>query len=91
MADPLFLGGDDVTGHDRQHRPVHRHRHAHGVQWDPVEQDLGVLDAVNRDPGLADIAFHARMIGVIAAVRGQVKGDAQPFLAAGKSAAVEGI
>jgi hypothetical protein len=34
----LFLGGDDVQRHHRQHRAVHGHRHRHLVERDAVEQ-----------------------------------------------------
>jgi hypothetical protein len=47
---------DDVAGQDRQHRAVHGHRHRHLVERDAVEQDLHVLDRVDRDAGLADVA-----------------------------------
>ncbi len=40
----LLLGRDDVEGHDRQHGPVHGHRHGHLVERDPVEENLHVLD-----------------------------------------------
>jgi hypothetical protein len=38
VLDALFLGGDDVERHDRQHGAVHGHRHAHLVERDAVEQ-----------------------------------------------------
>jgi hypothetical protein len=36
----LLLGGDDVEGHDGQHRAVHGHGHRHLIQRDAVEQDF---------------------------------------------------
>ena len=88
---PLLFRGDDVQGHDRQHGAVHRHRDAHLVERDAVEQHPHVVDAVDRHAGHADVAGDARMIGVVAAVRGQIEGDAQAHLAGGQVAAVEGV
>ena len=45
-----------------------------------VEQPRHVLDAVDRDPGLADLALGARMVGVEAHLRRQVEGGRQPGL-----------
>ncbi len=87
----LLFARHDETGQDRDHRAVHRHRHADLVQRDAVEQDLHVLDAVDRHTGLADIAHHARMIAVIAAVRGQIEGDRHALLTGRQIAAVEGV
>ena len=89
--DPLLLGGDDVEGHDRQHRAVHRHADAHLVERDAVEQHFHVLDAVDRDARLADVADDARMVAVVAAVGGEIEGDAEPLLPGGEVAAVEGV
>ena len=58
----LLLGGDDVARQHRQHGAVHGHRHAHLVERDAVEQDLHVLDGIDRHTGLADVADDARMI-----------------------------
>ena len=88
---PLLLARDDVEGHDRQHRAVHGHADRHLAQRNAVEQQFHVLDAVDRDPGLADIARHARMVAVVAAVGGEVEGDAQALLPGGKVAAIEGV
>ena len=90
-GDALLLGRDDVAGEHRQHRAVHRHRDADLVERDPVEQDLHVLDRVDRHAGLADVAGHARMVAVVAAVGRQVEGDADALPAAGQRLAVEGV
>jgi hypothetical protein len=87
----LLFGGDDVAGEDRQHRAVHRHRHRHLVERDAVEQDLHVFDRVDRHAGLADVAGHARMVGVVAAVGGEVEGDRHALAAGGERLAVEGV
>jgi hypothetical protein len=56
-----------------------------------VEQDLHVLDRVDRHAGLADVAGHARMVGVVAAVGRQVEGDRHALAAGGERLAVEGV
>ncbi len=56
LGDPLLLARDDEHRQHRQHRAVHGHRDRHLVERDAVEQDLHVLDAVDRHAGLADIA-----------------------------------
>ena len=71
----LLLGGDDVAGQHRQHGAVHGHRHRHLVERDAVEEDLHVLDGVDRHAGLADVADDARVVGVVAAMGGQVEGN----------------
>ncbi len=90
-AHALFLGGDDEPGEHRQYRAVHRHRHAHLVERDAVEQDLHVLDRVDRDAGLADIAGDARVVAVVAAVGRQIEGDRQPHLPGLEVVAVEAV
>ena len=89
--DALLLGRHDVEREDRQHRAVHRHRHAHLVQRDAVEQLAHVVDRVDRDAGHADVADHPRVVAVVAAVGGQVEGDRQALLARGQVAPVEGV
>ncbi len=88
-ADALLLGCDDVAGEHRQHRAVHGHRDRDLVERDRVEQDLHVLDAVDRDAGLAHIARDARMVAVVAAVGRQVERDADALPAGGERLAVE--
>ena len=73
---PLLLGRDDVERQHRQHGAVHRHRDAHLVQRDAVEELPHVEDRVDRHARHADVADHARVVGVVAAVGGQVEGDA---------------
>ena len=79
-GDALLLARDDVAREHRQHRAVHRHRHRHLVERDAVEEDLHVLDRVDRDAGLADVADDARVVAVVAAVGGEVEGDRQAHL-----------
>ena len=89
LGDALLLRGDDVAGEYRQHRAVHRHRHADLVERDAVEEDLHVLDRVDRHAGLADVAGDARMVAVVAAVRRQVEGDRHALAARSERLAVE--
>ncbi len=88
---PCSSAGDDVAGEHRQHRAVHRHRHGHLVERDAVEEDLHVLDRVDRDAGLADVADDARVVAVVAAVRREVERDRQTHLPGGEVLAVEGV
>jgi hypothetical protein len=85
----LFLGRDDVAGEHRQHGAVHGHRHAHLVERDAVEQDLHVLDRIDRHAGLADVADHPRMIGIVAAMGGEIEGHRQAHLAGREIGAIE--
>jgi hypothetical protein len=87
----LFLGGDDVKSQHRQHRAVHGHRHAHLVERNAVEEGAHVENAVDRHTGHAHVAGDSRVIAVIAAVRGEVEGDAQALLPGSEVAAVEGV
>ena len=89
--DPLLLGRGDVERQHRQHRAVHRHADAHLVERDAVEQRARVVDRVDRDAGHADVAAHPRVVGVVAAVGGQVEGDAQALLPGREVAPVERV
>ncbi len=80
LCHPLLLRRHDEHRQHRDHRPVHGHRHAHPVERNPIEQDFHVLDTIDRHPGLADIADHARMIAVISPMRRQIERDRQPLL-----------
>ena len=87
----LLFGRNDVTSKDRQHRAVHGHRNGNLVERNTVEENLHVFDRVDRHAGLADVADDARIIGVIATVRGQVESDRDPLTAGGQRLAIEGI
>ena len=85
-----------LTRHDeaRQHghdRAVHRHRDRHLIERDLVEEDLHVLDGVDRDAGLADVARHARMVRVVAAMGREIEGHREALLARGEVRPVEGV
>ena len=87
----LLFGRHHVAGQHRQHGAVHGHGDADLVQRNLVEQDLHVLHRVNRHAGLADVAGHARMVGVVAPVGGQVERHRHALPAGGQRLAVEGI
>ncbi len=89
--DALLFRRDDVERHDRQHRAVHRHRHGHLIERDLVEEDLHVLDRVDRHAGLADIAAHTLVVGVVAAMRREIERHRQALLPGGEIAPVEGV
>ena len=87
----LLLGGHDVEGEDRQHRAVHRHRHRHLVERDAGEQRAHVVDRIDRDPGHADIARDAGVVGIVAPVGGEVEGHRQALLPGREVAPVERV
>ena len=87
----LFLARHDVERHDRQHRAVHGHRHGHLVQRDAVEERPHVIDRVDRHARHADIARHAGMVRIIAAMGGEIEGDGQSHLPGRQVPPVEGI
>ena len=87
----LFFGRDDVERQHRQHRAVHGHRHAHLVERDAGEQRAHVVDRIDGDARHADVAGHARMIAVVAAVGGEIEGDGEALLPGGEIAPVEGV
>ena len=73
------------------HGAVHGHRHGRRGQRDAVKERLHVLNRVDGHAGHADVAFHARVVRVVAAVRGEVKGHAQALLARRQVRAVKGV
>ena len=87
----LLLRRHNVERHDRQHRAVHGHRDRHLVQRNLVEENLHVLDRIDGHAGLAHVAHHALVVGIVAAMRRQIEGDRQPFLSRGQVAPVEGV
>ena len=84
LVDALLLGGDDEGREHGQHRAVHRHRHRHLVEGDAVEEDLHVLDGVDRHARLAHIADDAGMVAVVAAMGGEIEGHRQAHLPAAR-------
>ncbi len=87
----LFQGGHNIKGHDGKDGAVHGHGNRHLVERDLVEQDLHVEDGIDGHAGLAHVAHHPFVVGVVAAVGGQVEGHGKPFLPGCQVAAVKGI
>ena len=87
----LLQTGHDVEGHDREDGAVHRHRDGHLAERNLVEEDFHILDGADGHTGLAHVAHHARVVGVVAAVRSQVEGHGEAFLTGGQVAAIEGV
>ena len=75
VGNALFFSGDNVERQHRQHRAVHGHRYRHLIERDAAEQDFHIEQRINRHAGLADVADHALVVGVIAAMGGQIEGD----------------
>jgi hypothetical protein len=88
---PLLLGRHDVESEHGQHGAVHRHRHRHLVERDAVEELAHVVDRVDGDTRHADVAADAGVVGVVAAVGGQVERDRQALLPGGEVAPVERV
>ncbi len=87
----LLLGGDDVAGQHRQHGAVHGHRYRDLVERNGLEEELHVLDRVDGHAGLADVADDARMVGVVAAMGGEVERHRYALRAGGERLAIEGV
>ena len=87
----LLLAGDDEQRQHGQHRAVHGHRHGHVGEVDAVEQRAHVVDGIDRHAGHADVAAHARMVAVVAAVGGEIEGDGEALLPGRDVAPVEGV
>src|SRR5690606_37958194 len=68
-----------------------RHGDGHFIQRDAVEQNAHVQDGVDGHACFAHIADDALVVGVVAAVGGQVEGDGEAALPGGEVAAVEGV
>ena len=71
----LLFPRDDEARKDRDHGAVHRHRDRDFIKRDAIKEDFHILDAVDGHTRLAHISFDARVIAVIATVRGKVEGD----------------
>ncbi len=87
----LALRRDDVERHDRQHGAVHGHGDGHLVERNAVEQLFHVEDGIDGDARHADIAGHARVVGIVAAMRRQVEGDGEALLTRRQIAPVERV
>src|SRR4029079_16409281 len=74
---PLLLRGRNVERQQDRGRPVDREAGADLVQWDAVEQDLGIGLRVDGDTDAADLLADLGIVGVEAALRRQVERDRQ--------------
>jgi hypothetical protein len=57
---------------------IDRHRRRHPIERNPAEQRVHVLDGIDGDADAAHLARCERVIRVVADLRGQIEGDAQP-------------
>ncbi len=87
----LLLGGGDVEGQQDRGGAVDREAGADLVQRDAVEQDLGVGQRVDRDADAADLLAELGVVGVVAALGGQVERDRQPGAALVQQVAVAAV
>ena len=74
-----------------QHGTVHGHGHGHLLQRYAIEENLHVFDGIDRNTGLTDIAYHSRVIRVVAAMGGEIESDRQADLTGGQVLAIEGV
>ena len=87
----LFFTGYDEEGQDRKNGAVHGHGYGHLVQRDAGEQDVHVQHGANGYACFTNVAYYTGVIRVVAAMRRQVEGDRQTFLARCQVAAVESV
>ncbi len=90
-AHALLFRRHDVERHDGQHGAIHGHGNRHLVERNLVEQDLHVQHGIDGHAGLADVADHALMIRIVAAMRRQVECDRQALLSRGQIAPIERV
>ena len=76
-VDAVLLRDELVEQEQCAGRGVDRHRRRHLVERDAVEQRPHVVDRVDRDADLADLAVSHRVVGVVAHLGRQVEGDRQ--------------
>ena len=87
----LLLGCDDVEREHRQDRTIHGHRHRRAVERDAGKQRAHVVDRVDGHSRHADIATHARVIGIVAAMGSEIESNREPHLSGRQIAPVEGV
>ena len=87
----LLLRGGDIEGQQDGGGAVDRETGADLVQGDAVEQDLGVGQRVDRDTDPANLLAVLGIIGVVAALRGQIERHRQPRSALVQQVAVAAI
>ena len=77
--DALSLGDGHVECEQDDGRRVDRHRRGHRLERNAVEERAHVFDRVDGHADAAHFAGGKRMIRVVADLRRQIEGDAQPF------------
>ena len=77
----LLLGHQLIKKQEHGGGRVDRHRRGNLLERDVLEQDLHVLERVDRHTHLADLAVGHGIVRVVADLGGQVEGDRQPGLA----------
>ena len=65
--------------------------YGHAIERDLVEEDVHVEDGVDGYAGFAHVAGDALVVGVVAAMGGEIEGDGETALAGGEVAAIEGV
>ena len=76
-GNPLLLRDQLVEQQEHRARRVDRHRGGHLVERQPVEKHPHVVDRVDRDADLADLAVRDRLVAVVAHLGRQVEGHAE--------------
>ena len=90
QTDPENLGSVR-TSYAKIHESVSRGLKRCGLdpKFYAAEEDLHVEDRIDRDARLANVSDNSRMVGVVAAMRGQIECDREPLLPGGDVALVE--
>ena len=91
LGNALLLTCNYEESEDGNDRAVHRHRHRHLVKRNAVEEDFHILNTINRNAGLANIADNAGMVTVIATVRCKIEGYRQALLPSGEITTIESV
>ena len=68
-GDALFFGDELIQQQQDRRGRVDRHRRRHFVQREVGQQEAHVVDRIDGDADLADLALSARVIGVVAHLR----------------------
>src|SRR5207302_3696163 len=87
-GNPLLLGDGKVLGEDDRRRAVDGHRGGDRGEVDAIEKVAHVLDRVDGDSAVADLAEGLRLVAVTAHQGRHVEGDAEPGLSLSEQEAV---
>ena len=91
LGDTLLFSRHDITGQYRQYSAVHSHGNRDFIQRNTVEQDFHILHRVDCHARFTHIAGNPWMIGVVAAVCRQVKGNGNTLPACIQRFAIKSI